>query len=70
MGGFFLGIVFRDWQMSDDADRAEEKIEALIEDGIAAVRRKPSLIPSGHCFVNVVNKPSNLPAETSSANNN
>lgn len=33
----------------DDADRAEERIENTIADGIAECRRAPSLIAVGFC---------------------
>ena len=36
--------------MADDADRAEERIENTIADGIAECRRKPSMIPCGACY--------------------
>lgn len=36
--------------MSDDADRADERIQNVIDDGLKEARRaKPSLIPVGRC---------------------
>lgn len=35
--------------MMDDADRRDERIQNTIDDAIAEVRRKPSLVPCGAC---------------------
>lgn len=34
----------------DEADRASDRIDNMIADGIAEVRRKPSLIPVMSCY--------------------
>lgn len=36
--------------MSDIADRAEERIEEVIADGISKARRAPDLKPTGFCY--------------------
>lgn len=33
----------------DDADRAEERIQNTLNDALAEVRRKPSLLAVGYC---------------------
>ena len=35
--------------MADDADRADDRIEHAIADGIEACRRAVSIKPCGHC---------------------
>lgn len=34
----------------DDADRADKRITDAVDDALAEVRRKPSLIPTGCCY--------------------
>jgi hypothetical protein len=36
--------------MSDDADRADAKIDAAIAAGIEQSRRAPALLPKGRCW--------------------
>jgi hypothetical protein len=36
--------------MSDDADRADARIEEVLTDALAAARRAPVLPPTGECY--------------------
>jgi hypothetical protein len=36
--------------MSDDADRADQRIEEVLSDALAAARRAPILPPIGECY--------------------
>ena len=36
--------------MADIADRADQRIEEILADSLAEIRRKPSLIPTGQCY--------------------